>query len=129
MIPPPIIDNNTFGIPIYKSNEFCFLTWKDGETFQEMMKRNQNVDSISKYDSFETISSDDELDISFSFQCAIYDVICEKSNKIFYLVVNYPETFVQDDIYDWICIPRNRLNLMKFYIEYFIPFCNKKFLR
>jgi hypothetical protein len=72
---------------------------------------------------FKAINSDR----SFSPSCYTYDVRCCKTFIHYYLVSRTKVTDIES-LDHCVCIPFNYLNLMKFYSEYMLPFCDKTYM-
>ena len=122
MIPGIKVLDDEVGIPIYGTNEYCWIEWKENECKDIALGRAYEGDfkRAMLYSRFKVAPRDFDVEDPGHYEgCEIitYEVKCRKS-EIKYLMVSYNEVEEFDDIYHCVCLPFNRLNLYKFYSEY-----------
>lgn len=129
MIPSVIFDDNdVIRIPIFQSEEFCCFKWEedvDVETFLKSITCSKSGVGWNSIHVWTKISDADDKPEG-EFYLYIYDVKCFQSEREFHLI-SYGEIEDFDDIKNCVCLPFNRLNLLKFYKEYLIPFSDTNF--
>ena len=128
MIPSVIINNDHVMIPIFQTSGFCYLKWEDDvdvETFLKSITLN-NFGMCWDNAHVWTKICDAEEKPEGEFYLYVYDVKCYKTDREFHLI-SYGEITDFEDIKNCVCLPFNRLNLLKFYKEYLIPFSGSDF--
>lgn len=117
-------DSEQVGIPILETEGFAWITWAEEETFEDFIKKFSKYSS--HYASFSVWGQHDENDEyrkDGTFHLVIY-AIEDKHEKEYFLISSGGITEF-DDLKNCVCIPRNELNLLKFFAEYALPFSNK----
>lgn len=122
MIKNFIEQDDSIGIPILDSEEFCWIIWKDGETFEEMYAQNNEKEYSGPYQNFLVFAQNDE-EIKFS----VYEIKCQKTGNLFYLICD-GDLSEFEYLNHWVCVYNNYFNLLKFYSEYLLPFSDKNFV-
>jgi hypothetical protein len=135
MIPSVTVDGSRICIPILGSDQKCFLDWKEGEETKEFFKNSMRSENTLRWCSFKIWNSidkiwnnteEDEEDDFGTFCVYVYDVFCIVTDKKYHLIC-LGELDDFSDIENCVCLPFNRLNLLIFYKDYLVPFCDKNF--
>lgn len=121
MIPSVNVFEKHVEVPVYGTDLFCHIVWEEGETVEDAMKRASGNDSFSVYTRFKVWPSDSEEDETYSgYEVGVYEVICSETHKKYYLISSR-EMDEFDDVLHSVCVPYNKLNLLKFFSEYLCP--------
>ena len=117
---PVIEQKDIFFIPILGTNFNCQIKWLEDETFPDL--------GFSVYCSLRSnLCFDENYDIDNGlFQILhVYEVTCRASKKKYFLI-SFSEIQEYDDILHSVCVPYNRLNILKFYKDYVMTFEDKR---
>lgn len=117
---PVIEQKNVFFIPILGTKFTCQIKWLEDETFPDL--------GFNNYCSLRSnLCFDENYDIDNGlFQILhVYEVICRASKDKYYLI-SFSEIQEHDDMYDTVCVPYNKLNILKFYKDYVMTFEDKR---
>lgn len=132
MIPQVLVEDDVVGVPIYSTQKYCWIEWKEGENVDKALGRAYDNESTIavRWTRFKIVPSDLEAepdeDHYEGFEIWVYQVRCKESGDRYYLIA-YDEIGEFDDILNCVCIPYNRLNLLKFYAKYLCPIGQIKF--
>lgn len=128
IIPEVIEDGDLFQIPIYGSDEKCYLLWHEEETIENFLKRASKSNYSHIYDLKKVLLRDyDHTDIELgSFSIGVYEVFCHKTDRKYFLLCCGGALDDPSGIFDCLCVPRNRFNLLTVYKEFLVPFSEKK---
>jgi len=122
MIPAVEILDDGVNIPIYGTSDYCFIEWKEDDTYEDALIKAQGGERnfISIYTIFKIWPSDIEESDSENeeWDLRVYEIQC-KNTEIKYFLISYWEISEFDDIRHCVCIPFNALNLFKFYRNIF----------
>lgn len=119
-------DGDTIGIPIFGTDEFCWVTWLEGEDCNDFFLRATGENYVCPWSSFSVWSSLNQVREHPDYKIFVYDIFCYRTHRKFHLI-SYDDVNDFDDLSNCVCLPFNRLNLLKFYKEYVLPFAEKQF--
>ena len=118
-----MIDEEKVGIPILGTSDYVIVEWKEDEDAKSFLKKfNKWSTHYSSLNVWGQHDEDSEYRTDGTFHFVIYEI--ERDDKEYFLIsMNGITEF--DCLKDCVCIPRNQLNLLKFFTEYALPFSNK----
>jgi len=122
-IPKAKWDETGYKIPVLGcSGKYATLIWKDDETFDDVLDRYPclNCNYVELRQCVGDIKLMDECDIG------VYEFEEEGGDKYFLIAYGGELYHPLGEGENWVCLEYNKFNLVKFYIEYFLPF--RKFL-
>jgi hypothetical protein len=116
MIPECLILDDRVGVPIYMSDEHCFIQWEEEQGWDTVLKKCNIEGWPGAYHKFTVWPSQNDEDIC-EFKVSVYEIRCFVT-EIKYLLISYDEIMEWDNIFHCVCLPYNRLNLLKFYSDF-----------
>jgi len=124
MIPRVEREGHRFLVPIYgTSGRYCWIEWMEGEGVDSALSRacNDGSDKPWVHSTFKVWSNDmseqNAEDLVNSIDLYVYEVECCVGKERYFLISDDVILF-SCDILNCVCVPYNRLNLLKFYSEF-----------
>ncbi len=124
-------DGWSVGIPILNTNECCWHEYKEEECLDDVAKRFVNA-SGNRYCTlrsnicFDEIYNDPEEEEDRQI-LSVYEVECMRTKILYFMISNdcrIDEDW--DNIKHCVCVPHNKLNLIKFYKDYVMTFADNR---